>query len=46
MPSASDDLAYSLDPVLWAREVLGFHPDPWQADLLREIEYLRSPRAP
>ena len=35
MPSASDDLAYSLDPVLWAREVLGYHPDPWQADLLR-----------
>jgi hypothetical protein len=35
MPSASDDLAYSLDPVLWAREVLGFKPDPWQADLLR-----------
>ena len=30
-----DDLAYSLDPVLWAKEVLGFHPDPWQADLLR-----------
>ena len=35
MPSASDDMAYSLDPVLWAREVLGYHPDPWQADLLR-----------
>ena len=35
MPSASDDLAYSLDPVLWAREVLGYHPDPWQADQLR-----------
>jgi len=35
MPSASDDLAYSLDPVLWAREVLGFQPDSWQADLLR-----------
>ena len=35
MLSASDDLAYSLDPVLWAREVLGYHPDPWQADLLR-----------
>ena len=35
MPSTSDDLAYSLDPVLWAREVLGYHPDPWQADLLR-----------
>ncbi len=35
VPSASDDMAYSLDPVLWAREVLGYHPDPWQADLLR-----------
>ncbi|WP_334102518.1 terminase large subunit domain-containing protein [Methanothrix soehngenii] len=35
MPSTNDDLAYSLDPVLWAEEVLGFHPDPWQADLLR-----------
>lgn len=35
MPSTSDDMAYSLDPVLWAKEVLGFHPDPWQADLLR-----------
>ena len=30
-----DDLAYSLDPVLWCREVLSYHPDPWQADLLR-----------
>ncbi|OPY55269.1 MAG: Terminase-like family protein [Methanosaeta sp. PtaU1.Bin060] len=35
MPSVADDGAYSLDPVLWAREVLGFKPDPWQADLLR-----------
>jgi len=35
MPSTSDDLAYSLDPVLWGEEVLGFHPDPWQASLLR-----------
>ena len=35
MPSASDDLAYSLDSVLWAEEVLGYHPDPWQAKLLR-----------
>ena len=35
MPSVADDLAYSLDPVLWAKEVLGYHPDPWQADLLR-----------
>lgn len=38
MPSMSDDLAYSLDPVLWCREVLSFHPDPWQADLLRSRE--------
>jgi hypothetical protein len=30
-----DDLAYSLDPNLWAREVLGFNPDPWQEKLLR-----------
>ena len=35
MQSVADDLAYSLDPVLWAKEVLGFHPDPWQASLLR-----------
>jgi len=35
MPSVSDDLVYSLDPVLWSREVLGYHPDPWQADLLK-----------
>lgn len=35
MLSTNDDIAYSLDPCLWAREVLGFHPDPWQADLLR-----------
>ncbi|OPY57384.1 MAG: Terminase-like family protein [Methanosaeta sp. PtaU1.Bin112] len=36
MPSATaDDLLYAADPVLWAREVLGYHPDPWQADLLR-----------
>jgi len=33
--AAADDLVYSLDPVLWAKEVLGYHPDPWQADLLR-----------
>ena len=34
MPFMGDDLAYSLDAVLWAREVLGFKPDLWQADLL------------
>lgn len=35
MPSMGDDLTYSMDPVLWAREVLGFHPDPWQEKVLR-----------
>ena len=35
LSAVSDDLAYSLDPVLWAREVLGYSSDPWQADLLR-----------
>lgn len=35
MQFVSDDLTYSLDPVLWAKEVLGYHPDPWQDDLLR-----------
>jgi len=35
MPSVGDDLAYSLDPVLWCREVLGFIPDSWQEKLLR-----------
>lgn len=32
---AANDLLYASDPVLWSREVLGFTPDPWQADLLR-----------
>ncbi len=35
MPSVADDLVYGADPVLWCKEVLGYHPDPWQADLLR-----------
>ena len=35
MPFTDDDLTYSIDPVLWAREVLSLHADPWQADLLR-----------
>ncbi len=30
-----DDLTYSLDPVVWSREVLGYHPDSWQAKVLR-----------
>jgi len=35
MPSVADDLLYAADPVLWAREVLDYHADDWQADLLR-----------
>jgi hypothetical protein len=35
MPSVADDLVYASDPVIWAKEVLGYHPDPWQAKLLR-----------
>lgn len=29
------ELAYALDPVLWAVEELDFTPDPWQAEVLR-----------
>lgn len=29
------DAAYTVDPALWAEAVLGVHPDPWQADVLR-----------
>jgi hypothetical protein len=32
------DLAWALDPVLFAREALGFHPDPSQAQVLRSSE--------
>jgi len=35
MHSTRNDEAYAMDPVLWAREVLGYRPDPWQAKLLR-----------
>ena len=36
MPSVTaDDLLYAADPVTWSKEVLGFTPDAWQADLLR-----------
>jgi hypothetical protein len=28
-------LQYALDPSLWAREALDFHPDPWQGQVLR-----------
>ncbi len=30
-----DDLAFALDPVLFATEALGFHPDPAQTKVLR-----------
>ncbi len=35
MPSMEDDLVYAADPALWAREILGYHPDTWQEKLLR-----------
>jgi len=35
MLSVADDLVYASDPVTWAKEVLGYHPDTWQAKLLR-----------
>jgi len=34
-PSTSDDIAYSSTPFLWAEENPGYHPDPWQAELLK-----------
>ena len=35
MQSVNDDLAYALDPVLWARECFDLVPDPWQVSALR-----------
>jgi hypothetical protein len=32
---AASDLAVALDRVVFAREALGFNPDPWQAEVLR-----------
>ena len=29
-----EDLLYALDPVSFATDKLGFHPDPWQADVM------------
>jgi hypothetical protein len=37
---ANDEILYALKPTIWAKEVLGFKPDPWQADLLES----RAPR--
>lgn len=33
--SMARELAYALDPVLWAIERLGFEPDPWQCRVMR-----------
>ena len=35
MVTLARDLFMALDPVAFARDGLGFHPDPWQADVLR-----------
>jgi hypothetical protein len=32
-----NDLVHALKPSLWAREALGFTPDPWQAQVLDSI---------
>lgn len=34
------DLKLALDPVAWVEKALGFHPDPWQVEVLRS----NSPR--
>ena len=31
----SHEIAYSMDPALWARNVLGIEPTAWQDDFLR-----------
>jgi hypothetical protein len=35
LPDLAADLACGLDPMLFAEDRLGFHADPWQAQLLR-----------
>ena len=35
MTTLPNDLMMGLDPVAFARDRLGFQPDPWQADVLR-----------
>jgi hypothetical protein len=35
MNAIAERLLMALDPVFFAERQLGFHPDPWQADLLR-----------
>ncbi len=35
MPQLHNDLRYGLDPVIFAVEALGFHPDAWQSRVLR-----------
>ncbi len=31
----ADDLIQAMDPVIFAKEGVGFNPDPWQAQVLR-----------
>jgi hypothetical protein len=31
----AEQLAHTLDPALWSRDILGFTPDPWQERVLR-----------
>src|SRR5512138_2884217 len=35
MDTLARDLSWALDPVLFAREALGFLPDEWQSHVLR-----------
>jgi hypothetical protein len=35
VPDLALDFAHALDPVAFVKDRLGFHPDPWQARLLR-----------
>ena len=36
----TSEMLYAIDPVLWAKEQLGFIADPWQAVFLRSIKNL------
>lgn len=36
----TSEILYALDAVLWAKEQLGFTPDPWQAEFLQSSRHL------
>jgi hypothetical protein len=42
MPSVADDLVYSADPVLWAREVLGRLLPRQEADALQKVVLVKA----